>query len=150
LLRRDSREYGTSARFLRWAANLHEIGISIAHNGFHKHGAYIATYADMPGFSRKDQEYLSTLILGQRGKLEKLLPLEETQRAALFCLRMAVLLHRSRDDAPPPLFTLKRDENGFSADFQKNWLRANPLTSATLEEEAALWARVGRPFRIGR
>jgi exopolyphosphatase/guanosine-5'-triphosphate,3'-diphosphate pyrophosphatase len=150
LAKRDSREYERNARFLRWAANLHEIGISIAHNGFHKHGAYIVTYADMPGFSRKDQEYLSTLILGQRGKLEKLPPLEETERTALFCLRMAVLLHRSRDDAPLPLFVLRRDENGFSADFQKSWLRANPLTSATLEEEAALWARVGLSLRVGR
>ncbi|MDR1163700.1 MAG: exopolyphosphatase [Candidatus Accumulibacter sp.] len=150
LMRHDAREFEACARFLHWAASLHEIGISIAHNGFHKHGAYIVTYADMPGFSRKDQEYLSTLILGQRGKLEKLPTLDDATWIALFCLRMAVLLHRSRDDAPLPLFDIQITENGFLADFQKSWLRANPLTAATLEEEAVFWQRVGRTLRVGR
>jgi len=40
---------------LRWAANLHEIGISIAHAGYHKHSAYIVAQADMPGFSQKSR-----------------------------------------------------------------------------------------------
>jgi len=40
---------------LMWAARLHEIGIGIAHSGFHKHGAYILENADMPGFSRREQ-----------------------------------------------------------------------------------------------
>ena len=52
--------------FLGWAANLHEIGISVAHNAYHKHGAYILTYADMPGFSKKDQARLAMLVLGHR------------------------------------------------------------------------------------
>ena len=36
---------------LEWAALLHEIGFSVSHTGFHKHGAYILQNADMPGFS---------------------------------------------------------------------------------------------------
>ena len=38
---------------LSWAARLHEVGISVAHSGYHKHSAYILGNADMPGFSRK-------------------------------------------------------------------------------------------------
>ena len=36
--------------FLGWAAALHEIGLSISHSAYHKHSAYIASHADMPGF----------------------------------------------------------------------------------------------------
>ena len=41
---------------------LHEIGLSIAYTGYHKHGAYIVEHSDMPGFSREDQELLAALI----------------------------------------------------------------------------------------
>jgi len=34
---------------LRWAAQLAEIGLTIAHDGYHKHSAYILLNADMPG-----------------------------------------------------------------------------------------------------
>ncbi|MDR2506828.1 MAG: Ppx/GppA family phosphatase [Candidatus Accumulibacter sp.] len=147
----DSRKRETSARFLRWAADLHEIGISVAHNGFHRHGAYIVTYADMPGFSRRDQEYLSTLILGQRGKLEKIpfSGLPDPARTVLFCLRMAVLLHRSRDDLSLPAISVRQTGNGFFAGFREAWLSANPLTEAALREEASIWERAGYPLRIG-
>ena len=40
---------------LKWAAHLHEIGLTISHTGFHKHGGYVVRNADMPGFSRDDQ-----------------------------------------------------------------------------------------------
>lgn len=62
----------SDVQFLSWACRLHEIGISVAHNAYHKHGAYVLTYADMPGFSKKDQARLAMLVLGHRGKLEKL------------------------------------------------------------------------------
>jgi len=48
---------------LSWAARLHEIGLSIAHSGFHKHSAYIIEHADMPGFSKKEQAELARLVL---------------------------------------------------------------------------------------
>ena len=51
---------------LGWAASLHEIGMSIAHSSYHKHSAYIATHADMPGFLKTDQARLATLLLGQQ------------------------------------------------------------------------------------
>src|SRR5258708_19975501 len=51
------------AAMLRWAASLHEIGISIAHAGYHKHSAYVLAQAAMPGFSQKEQARLSPLVL---------------------------------------------------------------------------------------
>ena len=58
-------------QLLSWAARLHEIGISVAHAGYHKHSAYIVGNADMPGFSRMDQSRLARVVLAHRGKLEK-------------------------------------------------------------------------------
>ncbi|MFN7506344.1 MAG: exopolyphosphatase, partial [Limnobacter sp.] len=39
---------------LRWAAQLHEIGLSISHSDHHKHGAYILDNADVMGFSQPE------------------------------------------------------------------------------------------------
>ena len=38
--------------FLDWSARLHEIGLDISHDGYQRHGAYVAENADMPGFPR--------------------------------------------------------------------------------------------------
>src|SRR6185312_3112713 len=87
------------ADFLQWAARLHEIGISIAQGAYHKHSAYILANADMPGFSRQEQGWLSNLVLAQRGKLSKMRAAfdDDPRLAALaFCLRLAVIFYRSR------------------------------------------------------
>ncbi|MBK7565018.1 MAG: exopolyphosphatase, partial [Propionivibrio sp.] len=49
LIEVDLPENESEVRFLRWAVALHEIGISVAHGGYHKHGSYIVSFADMPG-----------------------------------------------------------------------------------------------------
>ena len=64
-------EAENSLHILSWAARLHEVGISVAHSGYHKHSAYILGNADMPGFSRREQERLSALTLGHRGAVVK-------------------------------------------------------------------------------
>ncbi|HNQ76890.1 MAG TPA: Ppx/GppA phosphatase family protein, partial [Pseudothauera hydrothermalis] len=87
------------ARFLRWAAMLHEIGISVAHSSYHKHSAYILGNADMPGFSRMDQGRLARIVLAHRGKLERVAALDPASPDWLLiaCLRLAVVIHRARD-----------------------------------------------------
>ena len=55
---------------LRWAAALHETGISISYAGYHKHSCYILSQADMPGFSQGEQLRLARLVLAHRGKLD--------------------------------------------------------------------------------
>ncbi len=152
LIRVDLPEHESDVRFLRWAVALHEIGISIAHGGFHKHGAYIVSFADMPGFSKKDQERLALLVLGQRGKLEKL-PLASVSDSIwrlVFCLRLAALLHRSRDDQPVPVFLVKPSGTGFQFELPGDWLLANPLSAAALTDEALAWQRIGTALRIKR
>ncbi len=137
-------------QFLGWATRLHEIGISIAHNAYHKHGAYILTFADMPGFSKKDQARLAMLVLGHRGKLEKLgaLPAVDSAWQLIFCLRLAVLLHRTRDDRTLPAWRVQTTANGFLLELPAEWLGANPWTAAALGEEAAVWRQSGREYVV--
>ncbi len=139
-------------QFLTWACRLHEIGISVAHNGYHKHGAYILTYADMPGFSKKDQARLALLVLGHRGKLDKLggLPAVDSAWRLVFCLRLAVLLHRTRDDRPLPAWRVRPGNNGFRVELPADWLAANPWTTAALGEEAAIWRQTGREYLLDK
>jgi len=140
------------ALFLVWAAYLHEVGISVAHSSYHKHSAYILANADMPGFSRRDQARLSRLVLAHRGKLERAQPLsgEAPEWTLIFCLRTAVLLHRSRDDQSLPPFSAGFTRNGFHFSLGEEGLNVLPLTTAALEDEAQQWTGIGGDLRIER
>ena len=137
-------------QLLSWATRLHEIGISVAHNAYHKHGAYILTYADMPGFSKKDQAQLAMLVLGHRGKLEKLkgMATADSDWRLVFCLRLAVLLHRTRDDRALPAWRVSLLGNGFNLELPTDWLSSNPWTAAAIGEEATIWRQIGREYVV--
>ncbi len=138
------------AQVLDWAARLREIGISVAHSGFHKHSAYILANADMPGFSKKDQARLSRIVLAHRGKLERVQEItrDSPDWLLIFGLRLAAVLHRARDDAPLPAVALRRNERGFQLAVDAAWLEASPLTAAALDEEARQWTGLGMELRV--
>ncbi|MGE5028269.1 MAG: exopolyphosphatase, partial [Betaproteobacteria bacterium] len=102
-------EMESALQHLAWAARLHEIGLSIAHSGYHKHSAYIIENADMPGFSKKEQAHLGRLVLAQRGSLNKIVALVQDPQtwAQIAALRLAVLFYRSRLDIDLPQLALK-------------------------------------------
>ena len=91
-----------SELLLGWAADLHEIGMSITHSKYHHHGAYILDYVDISGFSRKEQHWLSVIVQTHRRKLnyDSFDGLPEAEKRAVkhlsLLLRLAVLLHRLR------------------------------------------------------
>lgn len=133
-------------RFLHWAALLHEIGISVAHAGYHKHSAYILANADMPGFSRMDQGRLARLVLAHRGKLERLtadIDPSSPDWPLIVCLRLAVVIHRARDNRGVPDIALIRTRRGFVVETPPGWLQKLPLTAAAFEEERLQWHSAG-------
>ena len=135
---------------LHWAASLHEIGISIAHAGYHKHSAYILAQADMPGFSQKEQERLSRLVLAHRGKLTKLdeLPERSADWELIFALRLAALFCLSRRELGPPALTCKSSKNGFQLTLPRVWLDEHPMTEAALEQETEEWGALGVKLEV--
>jgi exopolyphosphatase / guanosine-5'-triphosphate,3'-diphosphate pyrophosphatase len=136
-------------RALVWAAQLHEIGISIAHSGFHKHGAYILENADMPGFSRRDQTRLAALVRASRGGLGKLgFSRDDPNWPLILCLRLAVLFNSGRNDATPPNPRLACQAGRCELRLPARWLNANPLTLAALDEELKAWREVAPAFAL--
>ncbi|MCK6504313.1 Ppx/GppA family phosphatase [Myxococcota bacterium] len=143
---------------LSWAARLHELGLAIAHPGYHKHGAYIVANADLPGFSRQDQELLSALVRSHRRKLRPDVfqalprPLQARALRLAVLLRVAVRLHRSRSDRPLPLLraaVAKKRPRQLRLLVQEGWLAEHPLTAADLERERGYMAAVGLELSLG-
>ena len=131
----------TSLRLLGWAARLHEIGISVAHSGYHKHTAYILANADMPGFSKKEQARLSLLTLAQRGNLNKLQgQLKNVEDYVLaISLRLSVLFYRNRSDSGLPALHGRFSGTKFHLAIDPDWLAQNSLTEAALQDEVKQW-----------
>jgi exopolyphosphatase/guanosine-5'-triphosphate,3'-diphosphate pyrophosphatase len=139
-------------KLLKWAIDLHEIGLSIAHPGYHKHGAYIVANSDMPGFSRQEQQLLSFLVLNHRRKLK---PEPETYGFTpdwrLVCvLRLACLFLRRRDAALVPASGIRIGFHGARCRLQlpAKWLDQHPLTREDLLQEKQLIAAAGLELSV--
>ena len=130
---------------LQWAAQLSEVGLSIGHADFHKHGAYILEHCDMPGFSEAEQRSLSVLVLGQSGGLTKMQNrlIDPRDWMLVLCLRLALIFHRRRDGIIPPDMRLRLKSAGARIELNGLWLEEHPLTRQSLEHEAAEWNRAG-------
>jgi exopolyphosphatase/guanosine-5'-triphosphate,3'-diphosphate pyrophosphatase len=147
-LRGAARPTPEAAQRVVWAALLHEIGFTVSHIGFHKHGAYILQHADMPGFSSGEQSRLALLVLGCRGNLVKIAPAlaDADARAQVVAVRLAVILHHARRPIRLPAITLAvRDNIRFT--LPARWLAAHPLTAHLLDKERAEWEAAGHPMR---
>jgi exopolyphosphatase/guanosine-5'-triphosphate,3'-diphosphate pyrophosphatase len=133
----DSRADGM---LLKWAADAHEIGLSIAHAQYHRHAAYLLANSDLPGFSREEQFSLAMLVRLHRRRLalEELQQLSDPDRPRIFrlcvLLRLAVLLNRSRSAALPEIGAAAAD-TALDLAFPQGWLDDHPLTQTDLESE---------------
>jgi exopolyphosphatase/guanosine-5'-triphosphate,3'-diphosphate pyrophosphatase len=131
-----------SAILLSWAARLHEIGLVIAHSGYHKHGNYMLSHADLQGFSQTEQKLLAALVRLHRGKfsggvLMEMAPVwRETLQLLAIILRLAVLLHRSRTPELNPRVMFEPGKRSLDVTFPRGWLERHPLTLADLERES--------------
>jgi exopolyphosphatase / guanosine-5'-triphosphate,3'-diphosphate pyrophosphatase len=139
-------------KLLDWAARLAEVGLSIAHAQYHKHSAYVLSNADMPGFSRVEQQRLARIVLAHRGKLEKLREggVENGELNLVFALRLASTLLRRRRKVRLPAFRVLAGDARYSIELPKSWLARNALTAAALESEARQWEAVGRSLLVRR
>ena len=133
---------------LNWAAGLHELGLGVAHSQYHKHGGYVLRYADLPGFSRSEQQLIAVLVRGHRRKFPvdafKDLPkrlIEPTRRLCVL-LRLAVILHRGHRRQHLPAIQAQARKSKLELSFPDGWLDEHPLTRADLLAEAQLLKKV--------
>jgi exopolyphosphatase/guanosine-5'-triphosphate,3'-diphosphate pyrophosphatase len=141
----DHHDWATNedcVQFLDWAADLHEIGIDIAHSQYHKHSGYIIENGDLAGFSNQDQVLLASIIRGHRRKFSQALfhdlpsPWNHLAPYLTLVLRLAVLLHRNRLEQELPDFTIAIIKAKVYLTFPGDWLTRSPLTHADLLQEA--------------
>lgn len=142
------------ARLLAWAASLHEIGSTVSHSQYHKHGAYLLQHLDMPGFSRGEQRQLAFLVRGHRRKFPLLefasLPETEQEICRRLCviLRLAVVLHRARRATPLPPLELVLEEGALKLTLPRMWLDDHALVAADLEQEANYLKTIGVKLKL--
>ncbi|MBK6658603.1 MAG: exopolyphosphatase [Proteobacteria bacterium] len=146
LLRQVAQPWGVAGedneRLLRWASALHEIGLSVTHSQYHKHGAYLLTYLDMPGFATGEQQRLAALVRGHRRKVPladwQRLPAAQQQRVLRLgvLLRIARLVHRRRSEEALSQVEASVENGTLKLRFAHGWLDAHALTRADLEQEA--------------
>ena len=134
-------------RLLGWAAQLHEIGLMIAHNQHQLHGGYVLENMDLPGFSRQEQGALAIMVRLHRRRFQpELIGTNAYVRSDALTLmtrllRLAVLFNRGR--APlelPPLTVEVGIEKHMKLALPGDWLDRHPPTAADMEQEVD-WLR---------
>ncbi len=135
---------------LGWTADLHEAGLSISHAGYQKHSAYILEHADMPGFSRREQQRMAQLALWHVGKLQR--PegpaLPQALHLPALALRLASLLMRRREDLSPLPLQAGREGETVLLRVDSAWLAEHPMTDYALRSEASEWRKVGLTLKL--
>src|SRR5690606_33192860 len=139
---------------LCWAAQLHELGLTIAHSQYQVHGAYILAQSDIAGFSRQEPQFLAALVRAHRRKVPKtvfdalpdrLLP---AARRLSTLLRLAVVLHRGHDDPDIPGLEARAEHDALALRLPPRWLDERPLLQADLAGEPGETAVLGIALRF--
>ncbi len=142
------------ANWLRWAALLHEIGLSIAYSGHHRHGAYLVRNADAPGFLQGEKDALAALVRSHRRKIQRSEfdelrgPLPELMPRLAALLRLAVRLHRAHRRDAPPVVEAQAEGKTLTLRLEEAWLESHPLTRADLEAECSAFARLDIDLKV--
>jgi exopolyphosphatase/guanosine-5'-triphosphate,3'-diphosphate pyrophosphatase len=134
---------------LGWAARLHECGMMVAYNQYHRHGEYIILNANLPGFTQQKKQLLAVLVRSHRRKFPmtefNVLPERwgtQAPRLAIL-LRLAVTLNRGRVDVELPPLEVKGGKNSITLYLPDEWLDLHPLTKADLLSEADFLSAIG-------
>ena len=134
---------------LKWAAMLHEVGLTINHSGMQRHSAYILQNTNLPGFNQDQQLLLATLVRYHR----KAVKTDELPRFTLFkkkqivplvfLLRLGTLLNNQRQATTrPERLTLTTEEGHWTLRFPAGYFSQNTLVQLDLEREQTYWEDV--------
>ncbi|MBO1254593.1 guanosine-5'-triphosphate,3'-diphosphate pyrophosphatase [Alteromonas sp. 5E99-2] len=136
------------------SALLHEIGLHIEYKRYHKHGAYILDYINLPGFTKLQKSAIRDLVRSHRGKLDLSIfdnyheDIKPMLLGLVRILRLSTVLCIRRNSPDLPEITLGIKEHEWTLTFPKNWLREHPLIKAELTNETWLQHKVGWPLKL--
>ncbi len=138
----------------RHAARVHELGLSVSHSQFHKHGEMLLSRTDLPGFTRTEQVMLATLVRLQRRRLHRRLVPESVSEHTASVLRLAVLLRtalilcRDRQSVEVERVSVSATDNDIHFMADAAWLEAHPLTRGELHVESEALRQAGCEFAV--
>jgi len=144
----------THRAMLAWAAELHEIGLSLSHVSYQVHSAYLVEASDMAGFSRQEQLFLALLVGFQRRVIPtdfaaRLPPrMHKALTMTLLCMRLSWIFCRTREDDAIPGIKIKLDVAGVRLVLSAVWMENHPLTIADLEYETQALQTIGLQLEI--
>lgn len=141
----------TYARSLYWSAFVHEVGLSVSHTGYHKHGAYLVENADLAGFTNREQRIMSILVLGQKGNLRKLdSALQDPDlMKAVVAFRIAVILMHARTCTEASEVKLKvKGRSRIEIELPRAWVALHPTFTFAMQKERDWWDEVGVEFLL--
>lgn len=128
---------------LNIACRLHEIGMRVGLNNYHRHGAYITEHCGQATWEPELRQRITQLVLGHQGKLRKLeQAIEEPELALpLMALRIAVQLCHTRRD--PDMSDIHLKQSGMECKLSTpfGWRLTYPQSARLLEEEAIAWSK---------
>ena len=128
-------------QLLGWATELHEVGLSLSHESYQKHSAYLVEASDMAGFTRQEQLFLAALVGFQRRAIPRdyssNLPgrLRPALNICLLCMRLSWIFCRTREVDAIPDITIMLDDAVVRLALPAHWKDDHPLTIADLEDE---------------
>lgn len=136
------------------AIELHEIGFDINSSGYHRHGQYILSHADLAGFNQEQQQALAWLVGNQRKNLTPTTnELWHVLRPKLLIklvaiLRLSIILSQQRILVSDylPLVTVSKDV--LILHFKLQWLAERPLIDRALHNEKEKWLKHGIKLSI--
>jgi exopolyphosphatase/guanosine-5'-triphosphate,3'-diphosphate pyrophosphatase len=140
-----------AVQMLHCAAALHEVGMAVSHESYHRHGEYIVRHADAAGFADHQLERLGTLVLAQRGglrKAEDALTADGVLRDQALALRIAIVLGHARRDPAPGKLRLAGMMGGWLLAIDAAWADAHPQSIHLLREEEKAWSRTQWPLEV--
>ena len=139
---------------LGWAAELHEIGLSLSHESYQRHSAYLVEASDMSGFSRQEQLFLAALVGFQRRDIPPAyaagLPgrLHRALAVTLLCMRLSWIFCRTREDDAIGDFKVRLKGSSVRLVLPDDWRENHPLTIADLEYEVNALQTTGLQLKI--
>ncbi len=143
-----------NASFLAWASLVHQLGLSVSHSQFHRHGSYLIRHSDLPGFSKKEQAFLAAIIANHRRRftpLKKKSPqnhLKHDFEVLTVCLRLAVLFHRGHNEIEISQVEFSKISSRYLLIIPDKLLHENPLLRADLEQEAKYLKDAGIKLKL--
>jgi exopolyphosphatase/guanosine-5'-triphosphate,3'-diphosphate pyrophosphatase len=136
-------------KLLYWAGVLHEAGLAVSQTGYHKHSAYLAEHADLPGFTAREQKILGRLLAAQKGnlrKVEEFLSDHDFAKAVL-SLRLALILLHARLDGEVGAIGLRLNGR-IELELPQYLLDEHPTLRYWVDREHDWWDEVETDFKL--